>query len=142
MKNRPFRTTFNLVLCVLFIMLFIFKVCGCTTETPAQKNIPAEVTYFGKKLSDKSNPLYSYAKKLYEDYVKSDGKRGLDEVRFHTKYKYKIIPKSNFIWTLYKRHHPQDVVIGYDDIEEKFFVLTNDIDTDVFSPISYVYISK
>ncbi len=133
------KTYFVLIFAIMFIALIKFF-CGCTSEIPPQKNVTAEVSYFNKKPSDKKdNPVYLNAKKLNEDYRKSGGENGLDDVRFNTKYRYMVTPKSPFIWSIYIRYHPGDLVVADDNIDGIFHVLTNDIDREVFSPVSYVF---
>lgn len=133
------KTYFIIIFAIIFIALIKFF-CGCTSEIPPQKNITAEVFNFNKKPSEKKdNPVYLNAKKLNDDYKKSGGEHGLDDIRFNTKYRYRITPKSTFIWTTYIKYHPSDVVIADDNEHGIFNVLTNDIDRGVFSPVSYVF---
>lgn len=125
---------------VFMLALIVFYCVGCTSHGPPQKNIPATIFSYEKKLcNSRNNPLYATAKKLNDLYQQTGGKTGLDDQRFCTRYDFMIRPSENFNWKNYILHHPADVVIADDNEYRIFYVLTNNVDRETFSPITYAY---
>lgn len=126
----------------MFFFLRFF--CGCSQETSEieitrLKNIPASVETCYYPLSDKRNPSHTTAEKLYNDYVSSGGKFGLDPERYNTKYNKEVrTDVTRFYWRIYKLIHPGDAVIQDDNDDAVYRVYTNSVDENIFSPITYV----
>jgi hypothetical protein len=100
------------------------------------QNIPASVEDSHFPLSDIRNPSHIKATKLYKDYLKSEGKYGLDPKRYYRNYKKQIkTDHPSFNWRIYKLIHPNDVVVYDDNEDEMYNIYTDEIDKAIFSPV-------
>lgn len=137
-----FTRVYKVAIAALILSLIIGYIVthtGCSIESSERlQNISASVEKCEYPLSDKRNPSHTQATKLYNKYISSGGKKGLDPERYNTYYHYEVrTDDPGFDWTVYKQSHPGDVSIHDDNNDKVYRVYTNTVDIKIFSPITY-----
>ncbi len=139
LKNKPLTSVYYFALIVLIVSTLVMYFFGCTkSQISDLRDIPVIIQENYYPLSETNNKSHLTAKKLNESYKKTG--KGLDDRRYQKKYSYEVkINDADFRWEVYKKVHPEDVVIFDDNVDKIFYVYTDEIDNNIFSPITYAY---